>query len=230
MSYSRLVLMRHGESVWNKEGRFTGWMDADLTERGCEEAKMAAQSLESQSFSFCMAYTSFLKRAIRSLWIVLDEMDLMWIPVHSSWRLNERHYGSLQGKKKREVEREFGEQQTFLWRRSYDLSPPPLSEEEREKMREDKKYKKWAYQHWPRSESLAETEKRLLPYWKDNIFPHLLSSRNILMVAHGNSLRALIKNIEALSDQEIVGVNVPTAKPIIYEFDKSGSVLEKREL
>lgn len=224
--HSKLILMRHGESLWNKEGRFTGWIDVDLSDKGREEAKAAAQSLKALSPSFSVAYTSFLKRAIRTLWIVLEELNLMWIPIHHSWRLNERHYGALQGKKKKEVEKEFGKEKTFLWRRSYNEVPPPLGPQERELIRKDIKYRKWKGEIWPASESLAQTQRRLLPYWKEFVLPQILSGENVLIVAHGNSLRALIKSIENLSSDEILNREVLTSQPILYQFNSKGSLIE----
>lgn len=213
------VLLRHGESVWNKENRFTGWTDVDLSEKGIAEAHQAGMSLREEGFIFDVAYTSVLKRAIRTLWIVLDEMDLMWIPVHRSWRLNERHYGALQGLNKAEMAERYGEHQVQIWRRSYDVPPPALEERDERFPGRDPRYRGVDTKDLPRAESLKDTVRRFLPYWHEVIAPSLQSGNRVLIAAHGNSLRALVKYLDNVSDEEIVGLNIPTGIPLVYELN-----------
>ncbi len=216
----RLVLLRHGESLWNKENRFTGWTDVDLTEKGFAEAKQAGQLLKKEGFVFDIAYTSVLKRAIRTLWIVLDEMDLMWIPVHRSWRLNERHYGALQGLNKAETAAKFGEDQVLIWRRSYDIRPPALEKSDERYPGHDPRYRDLSPTELPLTECLKDTVARFLPYWHETIAPTIQSGKRVLIAAHGNSLRALVKYLDHISDDEIVRLNIPTGMPLIYELDE----------
>jgi 2,3-bisphosphoglycerate-dependent phosphoglycerate mutase len=213
-----LVLLRHGESTWNKENRFTGWTDVDLSEKGVLEAKAAGKLLKENGFPLDIAYTSVLKRAIRTLWIVLDEMDLMWIPEEKSWRLNERHYGALQGLNKAETAEKFGEAQVQIWRRSYDIPPPVLDEADERYPGRDPRYKDVPKEEVPLTESLKDTVKRFLPYWHQVIAPTVKSGKKVIIAAHGNSLRALVKFLDDVSDEEIVKVNIPTGMPLIYEL------------
>ena len=215
----RIVLLRHGESVWNRENRFTGWTDVDLTEQGREEARRAGRLLKEQGFAFDLAYASVLKRAIKTLWIALEEMDRMWIPVHSSWRLNERHYGALQGLNKSETAARFGEEQVLLWRRSYDVPPPALAPDDPRHPRSDPRYAALAESELPLTECLKDTVARFLPYWTQAIAPSVRAGRHIVIAAHGNSLRALVKYLDALGDGEIVALNIPTGIPLVYELD-----------
>ncbi|MCX8071684.1 MAG: 2,3-diphosphoglycerate-dependent phosphoglycerate mutase [Candidatus Binatia bacterium] len=215
----QIVLLRHGESVWNKENRFTGWTDVGLSERGIEEAKLAGQTLLEHGFRFDVAFTSVLKRAIKTLWIVLEEMDLMWIPVHKSWRLNERHYGALQGLNKAETAAKHGLEQTQIWRRSYDVAPPPLSADDPRHPRFDPRYQKLRPEELPSTESLKDTVQRFLPYWHEHIAPSVRAGEQVIIAAHGNSLRALVKYLDEISDQDIVGLNIPTGVPLVYELN-----------
>jgi 2,3-bisphosphoglycerate-dependent phosphoglycerate mutase len=215
----KLVLLRHGESVWNKENRFTGWTDVDLSETGVAEAHEAGRLLAAEGFAFDIAYTSVLRRAIRTLWIALDEMDQMWLPVIGSWRLNERHYGALQGLNKAEMAVKFGDEQVKLWRRSYDVPPPPLTLDDPRHPRFDRRYAGVAAADLPATESLKDTLARVLPYWQQRIAPELLAGRNVMIVAHGNSLRALVKMLDGMSEKEIVALNIPTGVPLLYELD-----------
>jgi 2,3-bisphosphoglycerate-dependent phosphoglycerate mutase len=215
----RVVLLRHGESTWNKENRFTGWTDVDLSERGREEALEAGRLLKDGGYTFDIAYTSVLKRAIRTLWTALDVMDLMWIPVIKSWRLNERHYGALQGLNKAETAAKHGEAQVKIWRRSYDIPPPPLSADDPRHPARDPRYAALSAAELPLTESLKETVARFLPYWHETIAPSISSGRRVLIAAHGNSLRALVKYLDHVSDQEIVELNIPTGIPLVYELD-----------
>ncbi len=217
----KLVLIRHGESAWNKENRFTGWTDVDLTEKGVAEAHQAGVLLREGGYEFDIAYTSVLKRAIRTLWIALDELDRMWIPVVNSWRLNERHYGALQGLNKAETAAEYGEEQVKLWRRSYDVPPPPLDPSDPRFPGFEERYRDLAPDELPRSEALKDTVARFLPYWHGTIAPTLRSGARVLIAAHGNSLRALVKYLDGISDEEIVGLNIPTGIPLVYELDES---------
>jgi 2,3-bisphosphoglycerate-dependent phosphoglycerate mutase len=214
-----LVLLRHGESVWNKENRFTGWTDVDLSERGCQEARESGRLMKEGGYTFDLAYTSVLKRAIRTLWIALDEMDQMWLPVIKSWRLNERHYGALQGLNKAETAEKHGEAQVKIWRRSYDIPPPPLDADDPRHAGLDRRYAELSSREVPLTESLKTTVDRFLPYWKDVIAPSILSGRRVLIAAHGNSLRALVKYLDRISDDEIVELNIPTGIPLVYELD-----------
>ncbi|NQT28284.1 MAG: 2,3-diphosphoglycerate-dependent phosphoglycerate mutase [Candidatus Omnitrophica bacterium] len=215
----KLVLLRHGESIWNLENRFTGWTDVGLSEKGVAEAHSSAEWLEKEGFSFDIAYTSVLKRAISTLWIVLRDMDLMWIPVHRSWCLNERHYGALQGLNKLETVQKFGEEQVSIWRRSYDIQPPALKEDDQRFPGKDPRYKDLTPQELPLTECLKDTVDRFLPYWHEIIVPTLRKRKKIIIVAHGNSLRALVKYLDGVSDEAIVKVNIPTGIPLIYELD-----------
>ena len=215
----KLVLLRHGESVWNQENRFTGWTDVGLTEKGLAEAKMAGQLMKEAGFAFDVAYTSMLKRAIKTLWTALEVMDRMWIPVNHSWRLNERHYGALQGLNKAETAAEFGEDQVKIWRRSYDTPPPALADGDPRIEAADPRYVDLGAGEFPRTECLKDTVARFLPYWHDTIAPAVRSGKSVIVAAHGNSLRALIKYLDNISDQEIVGLNVPTGQPLVYELD-----------
>ena len=215
----KLVLVRHGESDWNKQNRFTGWTDVDLSEKGQQEALEGGQVLKREGYVFDVAYTSVLKRAIRTLWIVLDEMDLMWIPVHRSWRLNERHYGALQGLNKSETAAKFGEDQVKIWRRSYDVPPPVLEPADERYPGHDPRYKNLTAQELPLTECLKDTVARFLPYWHETIAPAVRHGKRVLIAAHGNSLRALVKYLDNISETEIVGLNIPTGMPLVYELD-----------
>lgn len=217
----KLVLVRHGQSIWNLENLFTGWTDVDLTELGRAEAADAGRLLRREGFTFDVAYTSVLKRAIRTLWIVLDEMDLMWIPVVRSWRLNERHYGALQGLNKAETVEEYGEEQVKVWRRSYDVPPPALAGDDPRHPGFDPRYASLGREELPSTESLKDTLERVKPYWDSTLAPALRAGKNVLVVAHGNSLRAMVKMLDGMSDEEIVGFNIPTGVPILYELDES---------
>lgn len=215
----KLVLLRHGESIWNKENRFTGWTDVDLSEKGFQEAKMAGEVLKKEGFVFDLAYTSVLKRAIRTLWLTLDSMDLMWIPVQNSWRLNERHYGALQGLNKSETAAKYGEKQVLIWRRSYDIPPMSLDKKDPRYPGNDARYKDLALKDLPLTECLKDTVARFLPYWHEVIAPAVKSGQRVIIAAHGNSLRALVKYLDDLSEEKIVNLNIPTAMPLVYELD-----------
>ncbi len=215
----KLVLLRHGESTWNKENRFTGWTDVPLSGKGMDEAREAGRLLREGGFTFDIAYTSVLKRAIKTLWIVLEEMDLMWIPVAGSWRLNERHYGALQGLNKSEAAAERGEEQVKLWRRSYDVPPPALKPDDPRHPRHDPKYAGFRPDDLPATECLKDTIERFMPYAQEHIGPAIRSGKRVLLVAHGNTLRGLIKYAERISDQAIADLNIPTATPMIYELE-----------
>jgi len=217
----KLVLIRHGQSIWNVENLFTGWTDVDLTEQGRSEAREAGRLLKTESFTFALAYTSVLKRAIRTLWTVLDEMDLIWIPVARSWRLNERHYGALQGLDKAQTAAKYGVDQVKLWRRSYDVPPPPLASDDQRHPRFDDRYAALPPDVLPATESLKDTLVRVLPFWSDKIAPELKHGHHVLVVAHGNSLRALVKMLDGMSDTEIVECNIPTGIPMVYELDNA---------
>jgi len=212
----KLVLLRHGESQWNRENRFTGWTDVDLSEAGVAEARAAGRLMKNLGYRFDVAYTSVLKRAIRTLWMALDELDQMWLPVEKSWRLNERHYGDLQGLNKAEMAAKFGEPQVLVWRRSYDIPPPALKAGDPRSETSDPRYVNVPV---PLSECLKDTVERVVPYWESAIAPVVRSGRQVLIAAHGNSLRALVKHLDGLSDGEIVGLNIPTAIPLVYELD-----------
>lgn len=214
-----IVLLRHGESTWNKENRFTGWTDVDLSEKGIEEAKEAARLLIKDGFTFDIAFTSVLKRGIRTLWIVLDKMDLMWIPVYRSWRLNERHYGALQGFYKAKMAVEVGEEQVLIWRRSYDIPPPALKTSDPRYPGNDRRYKELTAEEIPLTECLKDTVERVLPFWHETIVPIIKLGKRVLISAHGNSLRALVKYLDNVPEEEIVELNIPTGIPLIYELD-----------
>ncbi len=223
----KLVLLRHGESVWNQSNRFTGWTDVDLTERGRVEAAEAGRTLKKEGYVFDLAHTSVLKRAIRTLWIVLDEMDLMWIPELRSWRLNERHYGALQGLDKAETAERHGMEQVHLWRRSYDVPPPPLSPDDERHPGRDPRYKDVPSSELPLTESLKDTVARFLPYWKDAIAPDVAAGKRVLVAAHGNSLRALVKSLDRLSNDEVLELNIPTGIPLVYELEDDLSPIRR---
>ena len=215
----KLVLLRHGESIWNKENRFTGWTDVDLSQKGIEEAKKAGQVLKEKGYTFDVAFTSVLKRAIRTLWFVLDEMDLMWIPVYRSWRLNERHYGALQGLNKAETAAKYSEEQVLIWRRSYDIRPPSLEKTDERYPGNDPIYRDLAKKNIPLTECLKDTVERFLPYWHEVLAPTIKSGKRVIISAHGNSLRALVKYLDHISDEDIVKLNIPTGIPLVYELD-----------
>lgn len=215
----KLVLMRHGESQWNLENRFTGWTDVDLTEKGREEARKAGELLKAEGYDFDIAYTSVLRRAIHTLWIALDAMERMYLPVKNSWRLNERHYGALQGLNKAETAAKYGDEQVLIWRRAYAIPPMPLSPDDERWAGNDPRYASLKPEEIPATECLKDTVARVIPYWKEEIEPTIRSGKRVLIAAHGNSLRALIKYIDNISDEEIVHLNIPTARPIVYEFD-----------
>jgi len=215
----RLVLLRHGQSEWNKENRFTGWKDVGLSEQGIKEAKEAGITLKEQGFNFKMAYTSYLTRAIKTLWLTLEKMDLMWIPVIKDWRLNEKHYGMLQGLKKIETAEKYGDDQVLIWRRSFDVPPPPFEEEDERNSKFDPRYAELKEEDIPRTESLKEVIERIIPLWEDEIMPSLKINKEILISAHGNSLRALVKYLKSTSEEEILKFNIPTAIPYVFEFD-----------
>jgi 2,3-bisphosphoglycerate-dependent phosphoglycerate mutase len=217
----KLVLLRHGESTWNKENRFTGWTDVPLSEKGLEEAKSAGQLFKKGGYTFDVAYTSVLKRAIKTLWVALEELDLMWIPVYRRWRLNERHYGALQGLNKAETAGIHGEEQVKIWRRAYAIAPPELELSDERYPGNDPRYRDLDASETPRSECLKDTVHRFLPLWHDEIVPELKAGKRIIIAAHGNSLRALVKYLDNVSDDEIVGLNIPTGVPLVYELDES---------
>ncbi len=215
----KLVLLRHGESVWNKENRFTGWTDVDLSERGKEEARDAGRLLKSEGYTFDVVFTSVLRRAIRTWWIASDELDLLWIPVERSWRLNERHYGALQGLNKAETAAEYGDEQVLIWRRSYDTPPPALESGDGRFPGNDPRYRELQAVELPLTECLKDTVDRFLPYWNRSMAPAVRSGKRVLIAAHGNSLRALVKHLDAVSDKAIVDLNIPTGIPLVYELD-----------
>ncbi|MCX7185233.1 MAG: 2,3-diphosphoglycerate-dependent phosphoglycerate mutase [Nitrosospira sp.] len=215
----KLVLLRHGESTWNEENRFTGWTDVDLSQKGLEEARNSGRLLRENGFVFDVAYTSVLKRAIRTLWIALDEMDQMWVPVNLSWRLNERHYGALQGLNKAETATIYGDEQVLIWRRSYDIRPPALTAEDDRYPGFDPRYRNLAKPDIPLTECLQDTVTRFLPYWNETIAPVVRSGQRAIIAAHGNSLRALVKYLDNISDQDILDLNIPTGIPLVYELD-----------
>ena len=215
----KLVLLRHGESVWNKENLFTGWTDVDLSEQGLKEAKRAGQQLKKDGYAFDIAFTSVLKRAIRTLWISLDELDMMWIPVHRDWRLNERHYGALQGLNKAQTAEKYGDEQVKIWRRSYDTPPPSLEKNDDRFPGKDRRYSELSENELPLTECLKDTVARFLPLWTETIAPTIKSGKRVIIAAHGNSLRALVKYLDNVSDEEIVGLNIPTGVPLVYELD-----------
>ncbi|MDD5456702.1 MAG: 2,3-diphosphoglycerate-dependent phosphoglycerate mutase [Candidatus Margulisbacteria bacterium] len=214
-----LVLLRHGESIWNKENRFTGWTDVDLSAKGVEEANLAGHLLKKEGFGFDIAYTSVLKRAIRTLWIVLDQVDHMWIPVIKNWHLNERHYGALQGLNKADTVQKYGTEQVQLWRRSYEITPPALTKEDKRYSGHEPKYAALTDEEIPLTESLKNTVDRIIPFWEQEIVPSIISNKKVLISAHGNSLRALIKHLDKISDKDIVNLEIPTGVPLIYIID-----------
>ena len=216
----KLVLLRHGESIWNQENLFTGWTDVDLSDRGKAEARRAGELLKAEGFTFDLAFTSVLKRAIRTLWIALDELDLMWIPVEHSWRLNERHYGALQGLNKAQTAAKYGDEQVLIWRRSYDVRPPALDESDPRHAGGDPRYRNLSRSELPLTECLKDTVARFLPYWHQAIVPAIRGGKKVVIAAHGNSLRALVKHLDGITDQEIVGLNIPTGVPLVYELDE----------
>jgi 2,3-bisphosphoglycerate-dependent phosphoglycerate mutase len=215
----KIVLIRHGESVWNKENRFTGWTDVDLSEKGVSEAHKAGQFLKKEGYVFDVAFTSVLRRAIRTLWITLEEMDLMWIPIRNSWRLNERHYGSLQGLNKSETAAKYGEDQVKIWRRSYDIPPSPLETSDPRYPGNDPRYKGLDKKDIPLTECLKDTVARVMPFWQDEIAPAIKSGKKVIIAAHGNSLRALVMYLDNISESDIVNLNIPTGIPLVYELD-----------
>lgn len=217
----RLVLLRHGQSQWNLENRFTGWTDVDLTDQGRNEANAAADLFIKEGFTFGLAYTSVLKRAIRTLWIVLDKMDLMWIPVIRAWQLNERHYGALQGLDKAETAKKHSMEQVKIWRRSYSTPPPPLSDGDERLPSKDPRYVHVSAEFLPKTEALKHTVDRFIPYWSKEIVPSIKAGKNVLICAHGNSLRALVKHLDQVSNEEIVELNIPTGIPLVYELDEN---------
>ena len=223
----RLVLLRHGESTWNKENRFTGWTDVDLSDKGREEAREAGRLMSAEKYEFDVAYTSVLKRAIRTLWSAVDELDMMWIPVYRSWRLNERHYGALQGLNKAETAAKYGDDQVKIWRRSYDTPPPPLTDEDPRHPSHDRRYADLKRAEIPLTESLKDTVARFLPYWHDVIAPDIKAGKRVLIVAHGNSLRALVKYLENIADDKIVELNIPTGIPLVYSLNEDLKPLTK---
>ena len=222
----KIVLLRHGESTWNKENRYTGWTDVDLSEKGMEEARQAAVLLKDAGYTFDLAYTSVLKRAIRTLWFVLDGMDLMWIPVIRNWRLNERHYGALQGLNKAETAAKFGDEQVHIWRRSYDVPPPALKPDDPRFPGSDPRYQDVPKEELPLTECLKDTVNRFLPYWFDTIVPTVKSGKRVLIAAHGNSLRALVKHLDNISDDVIPELNIPTGVPLIYRLTEDLKPIE----
>jgi 2,3-bisphosphoglycerate-dependent phosphoglycerate mutase len=215
------VLIRHGESTWNKENRFTGWTDVDLSEKGVTEATEAGRLLKAEGYAFDIAYTSVLKRAIRTLWLVQEEMDLLWIPVSKSWRLNERHYGGLQGLNKAEMAKQYGEDQVLVWRRSYDVPPPALEKTDPRYPGNDPRYKNLKAEELPLTEDLKATVARVMPYWNDTIAKVIKSGKRVLIAAHGNSIRALVKHLDNIPESEIVSLNIPTGIPLVYELDEN---------
>jgi len=216
----KVVLLRHGESDWNKQNRFTGWTDVDLTEKGVEEAKIAGKLMKEAGFDFDIAFTSVLKRAIRTLWLALDEMDLMWIPVINTWRLNERHYGGLQGLNKAETAAKFGDAQVHIWRRSYDIQPPALTVDDKRYPGKDPRYATLTAEELPLTECLKDTVARFLPFWHNEAVPAIRSGKQVIIAAHGNSIRALVKYLDNVPENEIVDLNIPTGVPLVYELDK----------
>jgi 2,3-bisphosphoglycerate-dependent phosphoglycerate mutase len=227
MAVTKLVLVRHGESEWNKENRFTGWTDVELSDKGRAEAKSAGKLLKEQGFSFDFAYTSVLKRAIHTLWNVLDELEQQWLPVEKSWKLNERHYGALQGLNKAETAQKYGDEQVKLWRRGFAVTPPELTKEDERSPGHDPRYAKLSEQELPVTESLATTIDRVIPYWTDVIKPRIASGERVIIAAHGNSLRALVKYLDNLSEDEILELNIPTGVPLVYEFDENLKPLKR---
>jgi 2,3-bisphosphoglycerate-dependent phosphoglycerate mutase len=224
----QVVLIRHGESLWNKENRFTGWQDIDLSELGIAEAKKAGQALKKEGFKFDRAYTSVLKRALRTCWLVLDEMDMLWIPVEKTWRLNERHYGALQGLNKAETAAKHGEDQVKIWRRSYDTPPPAMDSSDPRHPSHDPRYNDVPRNEVPACESLKDTVARFIPFWKEVVVPQVLKGQKVALVAHGNSLRALVQHLENMTPEQIMELNLPTGIPLVYTLDKDLKVISKR--
>jgi 2,3-bisphosphoglycerate-dependent phosphoglycerate mutase len=223
---NKLVLIRHGESVWNKENRFTGWTDVDLSERGIKEAIEAGKVLKKEGFEFKIAYTSYLTRALRTLWLVLEQMDLQWIPVYKTWRLNEKHYGTLQGLNKSEMAEKYGEEQVHIWRRSYDIRPPALALDDPRHPHFDHRYRDLDPNDIPGTEALKDTVNRIVPYWQNEMAPALAKHKEVVVAAHGNSLRGILKYLKNISDEEIVGINLPTGIPYVFEFDDRMTLLK----
>lgn len=223
----KIVLLRHGESLWNKENRFTGWTDVDLSEKGTIEGVEAGKLIREAGFTFEVAYTSLLKRAIKTLYLTLEELDLLWIPVYKSWRLNERHYGALQGLNKAETAKKFGDEQVLIWRRSYDTPPPELKEDDERYPGKDPRYADLSKEELPLTESLELTYKRFMPYWNDTLAPAIKSGKKIIIAAHGNSLRAMVKYLDDMPDDEIVKLNIPTGVPLVYELDGNLKPIKK---
>ncbi|CAL1329010.1 2,3-diphosphoglycerate-dependent phosphoglycerate mutase [Candidatus Providencia siddallii] len=221
MTITKVVLIRHGESLWNKKNRFTGWIDIELSNKGREEAKTAGKLLKKKGFTFDLAYTSVLKRAIHTLWYILDQINQQWLPIEKSWRLNERHYGSLQGLNKTKIISKYGEKQVKLWRRSFSIKPPKLNKNNQNYPGNDIRYADLLPEEIPVTESLENTIERIIPYWEKNIKPNIIKGKKIIIIAHGNSLRGLIKYLDNINDKEIINLNIPTGIPIIYEFNKN---------
>ncbi|MBQ8693282.1 MAG: 2,3-diphosphoglycerate-dependent phosphoglycerate mutase [Synergistaceae bacterium] len=225
-----ITLIRHGESAWNKENRFTGWTDVPLSEKGIEEARSAGKLLKAEGFNFDLAFTSVLKRAIKTLWLTLEEMDLMWIPVRNSWKLNERHYGALQGLNKADTAAKYGDDQVKIWRRSYDIRPPLLEQSDERFPGHDPRYAGLKGAELPAGECLADTVARVVPYWQEAIVPEIIAGRKVIIAAHGNSLRALVKYLDNISDKDILELNIPTGVPLVYELDKDMKPISHRYL
>ena len=226
----KLVLLRHGESEWNQENRFTGWHDVDLTAKGEEEGRRSGRLLKDEGFAFDVVYTSLLKRAIRTMWLALEELDQTWVPVHREWRLNERHYGALQGLNKAETAAKHGEDQVLIWRRSYDIPPPALDIDDERHPGKDRRYVNLPAENLPLSECLKDTVDRFMPLWQDTIAPVVQEGKSVLIVAHGNSLRALVKYLDGVSEEDIVGLNIPTGMPLVYDLDADLKPLDRRYL
>ena len=226
----KLVLLRHGESEWNQENRFTGWHDVDLTAKGEEEGRRSGRLLKDEGFTFDVVYTSLLKRAIRTMWLALEELDQTWVPVHREWRLNERHYGALQGLNKAETAAKHGEDQVLIWRRSYDIPPPALDPDDERHPGKDRRYANLPAENLPLSECLKDTVDRFMPLWQDTIAPMVQDGKSVLIVAHGNSLRALVKYLDGVSEEDIVGLNIPTGMPLVYDLDADLKPLDRRYL
>jgi 2,3-bisphosphoglycerate-dependent phosphoglycerate mutase len=226
----KLVLLRHGESEWNQENRFTGWHDVDLTAKGEEEGRRSGRLLKDEGFAFDVVYTSLLKRAIRTMWLALEELDQTWVPVHREWRLNERHYGALQGLNKAETAAKHGEDQVLIWRRSYDVPPPALDPDDERHPGKDRRYVNLPAENLPLSECLKDTVDRFMPLWQDTIAPMVQEGKSVLIVAHGNSLRALVKYLDGVSEEDIVGLNIPTGMPLVYDLDADLKPLGRRYL
>lgn len=222
----KLVLIRHGESIWNKENRFTGWKDVGLSEKGIQEAMDAGKILKEQGFAFKVAYTSYLTRAIKTLWIILEEMDLMWIPVFKSWRLNEKHYGMLQGLNKTETAEKYGDEQVLIWRRSYSTPPDPLPESDHRHPKHDPRYTELTADELPSTEALENTVNRIIPYWENKISRSLIKNKEVLVAAHGNSLRGIVKYLKNMGEDEIIQFNIPTGIPYVFEFDDNMKLLK----